>query len=379
MKALWDRFVLWFWTTLFCWFIALYLGLVKRRKMSHNNGVSGSGRVRVVDDQTFPPHPFFAPGREFTARVRHASAGFLDDGMRLVRSLAIKFNDAPVKTELDLELNNGRSLFWNARNFLEFVRMRRNARGICYTAWYQKYPAGRAAAQDSIAVLPGSYHTLEYTSQTPTWWIGSDGVKRYACYRVIPRGAPVEPQHSSEAEIGIFEGNQQAAPDEPRDRNYLKREWVERVGKGPIEYLLQVQIRDAQPDEDPEIFNSNTPWDVAAFPWHDLAVVTIDTALTWEADQLMWFSLRHAPAGLGILPAKSMDDPNSLNYMRARSDIAKKIRVWWIRRGRIPPRLPDAGPRNVDEFNAEALLYPEGREAARAAQVESEGRLGQRG
>lgn len=377
MKAIWDRFVLWFWTTLFCWFIALYLGLIKRRKMSHNNGVSGTGRIRVVDDQRFPPHPFFAPGREFTARVRHASAGFLDDGMRLVRSLSIKFNDARVDSPLDLELNNGRSLFWNARNFLDFVKLRRNKRGVCYTEWYEKYPEGRAAAQDSIAVLPDSYHTLEYTSQCPTWWVGSDGVKRYACYRVIPKDAPIASLKSSEAEIGRFEGDQRADPADPRDRNYLKREWVERVKAQPISYMIQVQTRAAALDEDPEIFNSNKPWSVEAFPWHDVAVVTIDTPLTWDEDQLMWFSIRHAPEGLGILPAKSMDDPNSINYMRVKSDIAKKVRTWWLRRRKILPRLPDEGPRNVDEFNADELLYPQGIEAATQEQAAAEARLGQ--
>lgn len=376
MKAIWNKFVLWFLTAVFCWFIAIYLGLIKRRKMSHNNGVSGTGHIRVVEDQTFPPHPFFAPGRTFGARVRHASAGFLDDGMRLVRSLSIKFNDAQVDSPLDLELNNGRSLFWTARNFLDFVRLRRNKRGVCYTSWYEKYPDGRAAAQDSIAVLPDSYHTLEYTSQCPTWWVGTDGVKRYACYRVVPHGAPVESLKSSEAEIGRFEGDQQADPEDARDRNYLKREWAERVVAGPIEYLIQVQTRDAQPDEDPEIFNSNTPWSAEAFPWHDLAVVTVDKPLTWNEDQLMWFSIGHAPEGLGILPAKGMDDPNSINYMRVKSDLAKKIRVWWLRRGKILPRLPDDGPRNVDEFNATELLYPQGIDAAAQAQAAAETRLG---
>lgn len=377
MKSLWDKFVLWFLTALFCWFIAIYLGLFKRRKMSHNNGVSGTGRIRVVDDQAFPPHPFFAPGREFTARVRHASAGFLDDGMRLVRSMSIKFNDARVESPLDLELNNGRSLFWNTRNFLQFVKMRRNTRGVCYTEWYAKYPDGRAAAQDSIAVLPSSYHTLEYTSQCPTWWIGSDGVKRYACYRVVPVGQAPESLKSSQAEIGLFEGNQQIDPEQPRDRNYLKREYHARVKAGPIAYMIQVQTREAQPDEDPEIFNSNKPWDAEQFPWHDLAEVTIDRTLGWEDDQLMWFSLKHAPDGLGILPAKSIDDPNSINYMRVKSDIAKKIRTWWLRGGRVLPRLPDEGPRNVDEFNTNELLYPQGIDAAKKEQAAAEAELGQ--
>ncbi|MEZ4266068.1 MAG: hypothetical protein R3F39_06800 [Myxococcota bacterium] len=379
MKAIWDKLVLWFLTTLFCWFIAIYLGLIRRRKMSHNNGVSGRGRIRVVEDQRFPPHPFFAPGAEFGARVRHASAGFMDDGMVLVRSLSLKFADAPVASPLDLELNSGRSLFWTARNFLQFVFMRRNKRGVCYTEWYKRYPAGREAARDSLVRLPGSYHTLEYTSQCPLSWVGTDGVQRYACYRVVPHGAPLEPSGLDEARFGRFEGSQQLDPAEPRDRNYLKREWVERVARGPIEYLIQVQTREAKAGEDPEIFNSNKPWDAAQFPWHDLATVTIDRALGWEDDQFMWFSLSHHPPGLGILPAKSIDDPNSLNYMRAKSDIAKRARIWALKRRGVWPRLPNHGERNVDEFNDDAELYPEGVEAARLEQKKSDASWGAAG
>lgn len=372
MRKVWDKFALWFATTAFCGFIAVYLGLVRRRKMSHNNGVSGRGRVRVVEDQGFAPHPFFAPGAEFGARVRHASAGFLDDGMRLVRSLSVKFADAPVDSPLDLELNSGRSLFWTARNFLEFVFMRRNKRGVCYTAWYEKYPDGRAAARDSVVHLPSSYHTLEYTSQCPTSWVGADGVQRYACYRVVPHGAPAEPSGLDEARFGRFEGNQQADPAEPRDRNYLKREWVARVARGPIAYMIQVQTRVAGQDDDPDMFNSNKPWDAARFAWHDLAVVTIDQTLSWEEDQLMWFSLGHHPPGLGILPAESLDDPNSLNYMRVKSDIAKRARLWALKRRGVWPRLPDQGGRNVDEFDDDALLYPDGLEAARREQEQAD-------
>jgi len=361
MKSLWDRFVLWSVSVSFGLFVGVYLGLIRRRRMSHNSGVAGAGRIKVVQDQSFPPHPFFAPGREFTARVRHASAGFLDDGMLLVRAMAIKFNDAPVDSPLDIELNNGRSLFWTTRNFLEFVKMRRNDRGQCYSEWYEKYPEGRAAAQDSLAFEPSSYHTLEYTSQCPNLWIGSDGVKRYACYRVIPKDLEVESLRNSEEEIGHFDGDQRVKSEgEPKDRNYLKTEYRARVAKGPVQYRLQVQTRQAQENEDLEIFNSNKRWDETEFPWHDLAEITIERTFDYEEGQSMWFSLAHHPPGLGIIPAKSIDDPNSINYMRVKSDTAKRMRMWAEKRRGVQPLIANAGPRNVDEFNTEDLLFPEG-------------------
>ena len=74
-----DKLLLWVYAKLFAVMLALFLCFPKQQRMSHNNGIGAAGKLRIVDNPEFPAHPFFAPGREFPVRIRHASATFLDD------------------------------------------------------------------------------------------------------------------------------------------------------------------------------------------------------------------------------------------------------------------------------------------------------------
>ena len=76
--------------------------------MSHENGALARGRFRVVDNPTFPEHDFFAAGREFPCRVRHAAVLFRDDAKMCVRSAAIKLSDERFDSPFDVLMNSGR-------------------------------------------------------------------------------------------------------------------------------------------------------------------------------------------------------------------------------------------------------------------------------
>ena len=43
---------------------------VTRSRMSHENGIVTRGRLRIVDEPTFPRNEFFTPGTEFSCRMR---------------------------------------------------------------------------------------------------------------------------------------------------------------------------------------------------------------------------------------------------------------------------------------------------------------------
>src|SRR5690242_16049398 len=73
-----------------------------RKRMSHMQGVLARGRVRVVDQPTFPDHDFFRPGREFPCRLRHASAAFEDEALLSVRAASLKFADSDFAGPFDL-------------------------------------------------------------------------------------------------------------------------------------------------------------------------------------------------------------------------------------------------------------------------------------
>ena len=88
---------------------------------------------------------------------------------------------------------------------------------------------------------------------------------------------------------------------------------------------MQIQD-DVQDDEDPEVFNNMVVWDEDAHPWQDLAVIDIDKTLDWKDSLLTTFSVNNMPKTLGVLPANSIYDYNSLNYLRAHSELARMAR-----------------------------------------------------
>ena len=130
MREYLNKFELWWKTYAFCFLLVVLQSLIRRRKMSHNNGIAAAGKLRIVSNPEFPEADFFEPGREFACRIRHATASMMDDAMLTVKGASIKFSDNPVESPLDIEMNTGRSLFWSAANFFTFGRNQHEHQGI---------------------------------------------------------------------------------------------------------------------------------------------------------------------------------------------------------------------------------------------------------
>lgn len=353
IAAKWDKMILWGITKIFALAIAITLGLKKRYRMSHNNGIAGRGKVRIVDNPQFPEHDFFVPGKEFDARVRHAMATFLDDAMKGIRSCSVKFADSDFDSPFDLECNTGEiNLFWSAASFLQFAKLRKEQWGVEYVEYYRKYPQGIKGAQEALRKDATSFTNLRYYALTPFLFYGKDKVKRYAKYRVIP--------FDDIPETGLIDNpsdwdtaNQRITPHETRGRNYLKEEYKEHIQQeGAAKYRIQIQTRVANDDDSPEIFNNQIPWDAAIFPWYDLATMEITEILDWKESTLTSFSLNNMPKTLGIIPAKSIYDYNSLNYMRANAEIARKARLLSYKLKGIPGPIPNNDNRNTDVWDS---------------------------
>jgi len=335
---------------MFSWAIVFTLSLTHRKRMSHDNGIAAGGKVTIVPNPKFPAHKFFAPGRVFPCRIRHASATFLDDAMNCIRSMSIKFSDHHFKSPFDIEMNTGEiSLFWSANSFMQFAKLRREKYGIEYIDYYKKYPEGLKGAQVALRRDPTSFHNLRYYCKTPFRFVGKDQIPRYAKYRVRPL--------DNEPETGIFEdpstvdtGNQRILPHETRGRNYLKYEYGDRVKREGAKYMMQIQTRIAQDDDDPEIFNNMVTWDEHAHPWSDLAVIEIDHVYDWKESCRTSFSLNHMPKSLGIIKAKSVYDYNSLNYMRSHSEKARVARMLSYKLFGYPNPIPDNDDRNSGDW-----------------------------
>lgn len=343
-----SRFVLWLYSGVFTLMLTIVGSLMYRERMSHNNGVGAAGSLRIVPDPQFPPHPFFEPGKTYPCRIRHAAASFLDDAMRVVRSMSIKFADTRFASPLDLELNTGEvALFWSAASFLRFAKYKKTAYGIQYHQYYRNYPAGVRGAHAGMRRNPTSFSNLRFYGQTPFLYVGADQVKRYAKYRAVPAEDVPETGILDAYDRSIPTENQRILPGETLSRNYLKEEYKHRLSQGPVRYKLQIQLHTASDDDTAEIFNCCREWEEASHPWMDLADIQIGRALDWRESCLMAFSVGNMPKGLGVIPAKSIFDYNSLNYMRLHSEMARRARTFMIRTFGIPPEIPSDDNRNV--------------------------------
>ncbi len=345
-RAVMDKLVMWWSVKVFVFFITIFLAL-RRYRMSHNNGIAGTGWLQIVDNPDIPPNDFYQPGRKFDIRVRHASATFLDDAMKVIRSCSIKFSSDHFKSPLDLELNSGKfSVFWSALSFLKFAAARSEKWGVDWVTYNRKYPDGSLGAQMSVRRHASSFHNIRYHAKTPFLYMSTEGVKYYCKYKVRPFDDIPESGIDPDPSV-IDTSNQRVLPHETRGKNFLKNEYYARVNKGEAKYRLQIQIRKAVDGEDPEIFNNMKPWDENEFPWKDLAEFEVTKMLGWKESTMTTFSLKNMPKSLGIIPAKSMYDYNSLNYLRANSEIARKARLFSYKIWGMVPPIPDNDQRNI--------------------------------
>lgn len=338
------RLQLWIYSHFWAGMVLLLRSFLLRQRMSHDNGTTAIGRIKVVDAPTFPAHEFFAPARVFTARLRHASVSYPDDTVIQVRSASLKFADSFYDSPFDLEMNTGTiSLFWSARNFLEFAAAGRMVNGLAFSTFYDKYPRGLLAAKEGLRRNPTSFSQMYYHSQCAQLFLGIDGVRRYAKFRLIPNDRGPESGLIPIDEL-TDRWSELVAPGETGSPNYLKQEFAERIGRAPVLYHLQIQLHTVVPGEDAAICNCNIAWDETTHPWMDVASVELSTLLSLDANNKMRFSLRHAPPTLAALPAVSIDDYNSINYMRIKSDYAKSARLFFYRIFGMPKRVSESRP-----------------------------------
>jgi len=346
MKRKYNEFILWFVSGLFVWFVAIFIGFGMRQRMSHNKGVAGRGKLRIVDNPKFPDHDFFTGGREFSCRVRHASVTFFDDVMNQVRGISLKFADSNYKSPLDLEANTGRiSIFWTTANFIKFVWNRRQSGGIQYKAYYKKEPDGKKGAQVSGKHKPSSFAKLDYYSKTPMNFTDIEGNHYYVKYRIIPGDAEIEMAEIPAEKMSMVH-DQRVAENESMSVNYLVQEYKDRLRSGPVNYKLQMQLHNAEVNANQSIFDSRIEWGESTHPWLDVAHVEINEVLPYEQMVKMAFNIGHHPKSLGFIKALSIHDYNSIVYMRSKVKPAYHTRLLSYKLFGLPVETPDDAPRN---------------------------------
>ena len=123
--------------------------------MSHENGIVTRGRLRIVDDPTFPRNEFFTPGTEFPCRMRFGAATWKDDAKMVIRGAGLKFADDRRTSPLDLLMNSGElAIFWSARTFVGFMKGTIAGRGKNWTPYLSTHPMAAAGGRTACAVIP---------------------------------------------------------------------------------------------------------------------------------------------------------------------------------------------------------------------------------
>ena len=104
--------------------------------------------------------------------------------------------------------------------------------------------------------------------------------------------------------------------DEKRPADYLRKEYVQRLSKGHVNYRIQIQIHDCSPSDTATIFHAGILWDKETHPWFELATVTITTPLAPDVIEKICFNVDHQPESLGLLEATSPQDYNCIGQVR---------------------------------------------------------------
>jgi arachidonate 5-lipoxygenase len=308
---------------------------VTGRRATHSFGVGARGTVTVVPRPAFPDHEFFTPGRVFPCRIRHANASYKDDASCQVRACSIKFADARHDSPFDLVMNTGViQAFWSFDTFMRFAFARIKTNPQFWEPqkeWMRLLPGGLIGSVESLRLAPTSFAEMLYHSCIAYPVRSRDGRMRYAKYRLVP--------HGLEQESGLLPTDlqrecwvQTRRPGDDRPIQYLADEYRSRLARGPVEYALQVQLREFDPTRDThEFFNSARVWDPRSFPWQALATVRLTEPLAdFETERMrMW--LGHQPPSLGLTDSYSAVDYGSLAWVRYHVYTISQANRWLLR------------------------------------------------
>lgn len=289
-------------------------------RATHMQGVGARGTITIVDRSEFPEHEFFRAGRQFPCRLRHANASFYDDASSQVRAASLKFADSRFASPLDILMNTGViQAFWNFESFMAFVYGRLKCLPDAWDPqreWLRRWPGAYVGIIESVRIAPSSYAAMLYHTCIVYPFRARDGKNRYAKYRLVPLDL--------DRESGFLDAAHQRSPwMQRRDADcdlptkYLPDEYRRRLASGPVEYALQIQVREFHEDGDTwEFFNSARTWDPAESPWVDLARVRMHEPLPDDETERMRMWLGNQPPSLGLTASYATVDYRSMAIAR---------------------------------------------------------------
>lgn len=339
-------------------------------RATHTTGVSATGTVEVIADDSLPRHPLWQPGATYAVALRHASfKGFADDAVRDGRSASLRIlasaergDDGHLRLEdglADLILSTGDTfVLRDARIFHRwfFANLDERARIL---EWYAPFAPSFADFLRS----PESFTALDYYSQITYHFDTPDGRRHLARYRLTalddrPDGGKVDP-----AELQLPLDYLPRKAGDTRSATYLRDDFRERVRGPGVDYRLQVQLRPlpAEAAERRAACDTTVAWPLADFPPRDLARLHLDAVLPEEDAARLALNVGQMPRGLELVRADDADDPAAIGHLRA---IAYAASAAVRQGGPLPRRLAafleaHGGPLDVPTGDDGRTLRPD--------------------
>ena len=105
-------------------------------------------------------------------------------------------------------------------------------------------------------------------------------------------------------------------PSETRPKDYLKKEFKQRLSREPLKYKLQLSVHEARSDDSSSILNIARYWEETTHPWFDVAEITLTSFLSPADTDGLRFNVGTLPSSLYFLPARTVHDSNCIAHIR---------------------------------------------------------------
>ncbi|XP_022800953.1 allene oxide synthase-lipoxygenase protein-like [Stylophora pistillata] len=294
--------------------------LVKGQRATHSVGVGSEGIATIVSNPQFPACEFFTPGASYPVCLRHSTIKSVDDVLIDFCGGALRFAGSDeMDSPCDLIMGTGPTTpLWSSQAIFDAARAN-------ITKDLKTYlllgPDHLKANIGGLRQKPESFYDQRYYTEVIFDFKTFDEVKRYVRFRLLPADGRPETGLLSE-EVQWHPWINERSPDETLPMDYLKREYRERISKGPLDYKLQLQFHEPKEDDPPTILQVGREWDEESHPWLDVADIKMTSLLSPMATERLKYIYKNLPASIGILPAVSVDDPNVVVQIR------NEVYVW---------------------------------------------------
>lgn len=310
--------------------IAMAFGQIaqlKGKRATHSIGTLAAGTLEILPNLTIPPHRVFTSGKKYPVLLRHANIkGFPDDAIIDGRGATVRIlKEGTGGTDtlnlddflVDILMSTGRCFFMNnAASFSRWVAGSLEERGKLLKEFPKIVPIFHEIIRN-----PDSYTKLHYYSETTYLFKSAEDRPKeyYMRYRLRNADRSEDTGFIPREDVRLPLDFLPRQTNDFRPPNYLQRDFRERVTKGGVNYLLQIQLREVSDStEANELAKDCTvPWEENQYPFHDVASLSLTSIVPDERAEVLEFNAYHAPEDLSLLLAHSITETASINHLRS--------------------------------------------------------------